>query len=569
VKLQEQEFFATRNEEIATAPNKAARERLIKALATSEEPAKQRLLADFARAKRQAEGVSHLLRDSGRFPLAGRGDVNTYAVFAEAASLGIAPHGRFGLVLPTGIATDATTAPFFSDLVRSARLASFLDFENEAFLLSRAVHHSVRFCLLTVAGRNERVREASFAFGTRYMEDLPSRRFAMPPEEILLVNPNTGTLPVFRSRRDAEITLGIYRRVPVLIREGDPEGNPWGLSFMTMFHMSNDSHLFRTQEQLAAEGWTLNGNVFERNGQRYLPLYEAKMLHHFDHRLGTYEGQTEAQANMGTLPRVTPEQHDDPEFVPMPRYWVPEFDVFTGKQDRKGNPVKEPGVASRLAEKGWHRGWLMGWRDIARSTDTRTMISSVLPAYGVGDKFLLALPGTHAASLLAVFDSFIFDYVTRQKASGTALKYFTVRQLPLLRLSDLDSASPLLPPTASAWITSRVLELSYTSHDMASFAESEGDDGPPFHWDDERRALLRAELDAALFHLYGVERHDVDYILETFPVVKRKDEAVHGTYRTKDLILDVYDRMAEAQRTGTAYQTVLDPPPGQGPRHPA
>ncbi|MGV9354543.1 Eco57I restriction-modification methylase domain-containing protein [Streptomyces misionensis] len=569
VKLQEQEFFATRSEEIATAPNKAARDRLIKALATSEEPAKRRLLTDFAEAKRQAEGVSHLLRDSGRFPLAGRGDVNTYAVFAEAASLGIAPNGRFGLVLPTGIATDATTAPFFSDLVRSARLASFLDFENEAFLLSRAVDHRVRFCLLTVAGRKERVREASFAFGTRYMEDLPSRRFAMPPEEILLVNPNTGTLPVFRSRRDAEITLGIYRRVPVLIREGDSEGNPWGLSFMRMFDMSNDSHLFRTKEQLAAEGWTLKGNVFERDGQRYLPLYEAKMLHHFDHRLGTYEGQTEAQANMGTLPRVTPEQHDDPEFAPMPRYWVPEFDVFTGKQDRKGNPVREPGVASRLAEKGWHRGWLMGWRDIARSTDTRTMISSALPAYGVGDKFLLALPGTKASSLLAVFDSFVFDYVTRQKASGTALKYFTVRQLPLLRLSDLDAASLVLPPTASAWITSRVLELAYTSRDLASFAESEGDDGPPFHWDDERRALLRAELDAALFHLYGVERHDVDYVLDTFPVVKRKDEAAHGTYRTKNLILDIYDRMAEAQRTGTAYQTVLDPPPGQGPRHPA
>ncbi|GGZ70957.1 hypothetical protein ACFOOM_03890 [Streptomyces echinoruber] len=104
---------------------------------------------------------------------------------------------------------------------------------------------------------------------------------------------------MFRSRRDAEITLGIYRRVPVLIREGDPDGNPWGLSFMRMFDMSSDSYLFRTQEELSAEGWTLNGNVFERDGERYLPLYEAKMLHHFDHRLGTYEGQTEAQATWG------------------------------------------------------------------------------------------------------------------------------------------------------------------------------------------------------------------------------------------------------------------------------
>ncbi|WP_228915642.1 Eco57I restriction-modification methylase domain-containing protein [Streptomyces sp. DH20] len=569
VKLQEQEFFATRSEEIATAQNKAARERLIKALATSEEPAKQRLLADFARAKRQAEGVSHLLRDSGRFPLAGRGDVNTYAVFAEAASLGIAPHGRFGLVLPTGIATDATTAPFFSDLVRSARLASFLDFENEAFLLSRAVDHRVRFCLLTVAGRKERVREASFAFGTRHMEDLPSRRFAMPPEEILLVNPNTGTLPVFRSRRDAEITLGIYRRVPVLIREGDPEGNPWGLSFMRMFDMSNDSHLFRTQEQLAAEGWTLNGNVFERNGQRYLPLYEAKMLHHFDHRLGTYEGQTEAQANMGTLPRVTPEQHDDPRFVPMPRYWVPEFDVFTGKQDRKGNPVKEPGVASRLAEKGWRRGWLMGWRDIARSTDTRTMIGTALPAYGVGHKFpLMFVPG-QAAALQAILASFAFDYVARQKVAGTSMTYGYVMQFPVPEPETNMPFSTSEAESLAEWCTPRALELIYTSYDMVDFAADHGYNDAPYRWDEERRELLRAELNAAIFHAYNLDHDQASYVMETFPVIKRKDEAAHGTYRTKDLILDIYDRMAEAQRTGTAYQTVLNPPPGQGPRHPA
>ncbi|MFI6434135.1 Eco57I restriction-modification methylase domain-containing protein [Streptomyces sp. NPDC050759] len=571
VKLQEQEFFATRSEKIATAANKAARERLIRALATSEERAERDLLKDFVAAKRVAEGVSHLLRDSGRFPLAGRGDVNTYAVFAETASHGIAPHGRFGLVLPTGIATDATTAPFFSDLVRSARLASFLDFENEAFILSRAVHHSVRFCLLTVAGREERVREASFAFGTRYMEDLPTRRFAMPPEEILLVNPNTGTLPVFRSRRDAEITLGIYRRVPVLIREGDPEGNPWGLSFMTMFHMSNDSHLFHTQDELAAEDWTLNGNVFERDGKRYLPLYEAKMLHHFDHRLGTYEGQTEAQANMGTLPRLTPEEHDDPGFVPMPRYWVPEFDVFAGKKDRKGKPVAEPGVASRLAEQGWDSEWLTGFRKICRSTDRRTVLSFAFPAHGLGDSANLMLPtadGSRAA-LYANTTAFALDYVLRQKLAGTNLNFFQFEQLAVLPPGAYEAEEPYLDGRVADWLGARALELVYTSSSMASFAADLGDDGPPFRWNEPRRELLRAELDAAFFHLYDLDRDEVDHIMETFPIVKREDEATHGTYRTKTLILDIYDRMAEARTTGTPYQTLLDPPPGHGPRHPA
>ncbi len=572
VKLQEQEFFAARSMAIATAPNKAAREKLIRGLAISDEAAEQTLLSDFKAAKRVSEGISHLLRNSGRFPLAGRGDVNTYAVFAESASLAVSHHGRFGLVLPTGIATDATTAPFFSDLVRSGRLASFLDFENEAFILSRDVHHSVRFCLLTATGVHGRVREASFAFSTRYMEDLGTRRFAMPPEEILLVNPNTGTLPVFRSRRDAEITLGIYRRVPVLIREGDPDGNPWGLSFMTMFHMSNDSHLFLTREQLDADGWILTGNIFERDGQRYLPLYEAKMLHHFDHRLGTYEGQTEAQANMGALPRLTPEQHDNPGFFPVPKYWVPEFDVPTGKRNKNGNPILELGVRSQLRGREWAQPWVMGFRKICRSTDKRTLLSFAIPDVGLGDSANLMLPTAvgHLASLYANTASFVLDYVLRQKLAGTNLNFFQFEQLPVLPPSSYEEAlGGSSEETVGYWIDQRVLELTYTAYDMTPFAFALGDEGPPFSWDEERRALLRAELDALFFHLYGLSHDDVDYVLETFPVVKREDVAAHGAYRTKDLILAVYDAMAEATRTGLPYQTLLDPPPGHGPRHPA
>ncbi|MFJ3987672.1 DNA methyltransferase [Streptomyces sp. NPDC090032] len=575
VKLQEQEFFATRDEDIAKAANKAERERRIDALANSDDSTDRELHAEFIAARRLSEGVSHLLRASGRFPLAGRGDVNTYAVFAETASRGIAPQGRFGLVLPTGIATDATTAEFFSDLVRAARLASFLDFENEAFILSRDVDHRVRFSLLTATGVGSRVEEASFAFGTRHMETLEERRFAMPPEEILLVNPNTGTLPVFRSRRDAEITLGIYRRVPVLMREPDADGkggsNPWDLSFMTMFHMSNDSHLFRTKEQLEAEGWQLTGNIFARSEEeiragdqrRYLPLYEAKMFHHYDHRLGTYEGQTRAQANVGTLPRATVQQHDDPGFAPLPRYWVPEFDVDSGKRNKKFEPIMWPGVAARLAEREWWRGWLMGWRDVARSTDTRTMIGCPLPAHGVGHKFPLMFVPTGAAALTGVLSSYVFDYVVRQKVAGTSMTYGYVMQFPV---PTPDGEGPFGTRLAS-WLTPRVLELTFTSRDMASFARDHGDEGAPFRWNEERRELIRAELDAAMFHIYGLGREDVEYVMGTFPTVRKRDEAAHGTYRTRDLILDAYDRMTKARATGAEYQTLLDPPPGKGPRH--
>ena len=110
-------------------------------------------------------------------------------------------------------------------------------------------------------------------------------------------------------------------------------------------------------------------------------------------------------------------------------------------------------------------------------------------------------------------------------------------------------------------------ELIYTSWDMAPAALALGDDGPPFRWDTDRRAVLRAELDGAMFHLYGIERADVDYILGTFPIVNRNDVKQYGEERTRRLVLDAYDRIATAIETGEPFESALDPPPGQGPRH--
>ena len=570
VKLQEQEFFAARQPEIANAANAAARKKLIAGLADSDSPGNRALYDEFQIELRKAAGWSHLLRESGRYRLTGRGDINTYAVFAETARTIIKARGRSGLVLPTGIATDATTAPFFGDLVRNSQLVSFLEFENEAFLLSRAVHHDTRFCLLTVCGHATRANLATFAFGTRYMKDLPMRRFRMPPEEILLVNPNTGTSPVFRSRRDAEITIGIYKRVPVLWRD-EPEENPWGLSFMAMFHMANDSGLFRVRDQLERDGWTITGNIFTRDDQRMLPLYEGKMVHHFDHRFGTYEGQTQAQANVGTLPRLTSEQKDNPGLVIYPRYWVQEFDTRNDQKSKRERPVYDRGVASRLTVKHWDYDWLLGWRDITNSSNERTIVASVIPRAAVGDKFLLAFTHENAAALLANLTSFILDFVARQKvAGGASFKYYLFKQLPVLSPSFyVEKGSWQNEQALSAWVSTRVLELIYTSYDMEPFARNLGDDEPPFRWDEERRLLMRSELDAAYFLLYGIERGDVDYIMETFPIAKRKDTERYGSFRTKELTLQVYDAMAEAIRSGEPYQTILDPPPGHGPRHPA
>jgi hypothetical protein len=196
------------------------------------------------------------------------------------------------------------------------------------------------------------------------------------------------------------------------------------------------------------------------------------------------------------------------------------------------------------------------------------MIDGPLPRAAVGHQLPLAQVPGDVASLLACLTSIVLDYVSRQKIGGTHMTFFYLKQLPVPPPSVFALEAPWSRvETTRDWIEGRVLELSFTAWDMAEFADSIGWDGAPFVWDEERRALLRAELDAAFFHLYGVERENVDYILDTFPIVKRREGQRFGEYRTKRLILEIYDAMTKAIETGHPYQTVLDPPPTQGQTH--
>ena len=344
---------------------------------------------------------------------------------------------------------------------------------------------------------------------------------------------------MFQAQRDADITLGVYRRVPVLWHD-DPEENCWGLSFLRMFDMANDAELFCTREQMERDGWILGGNVFKRTSRSMLPLYEAKLIHHFDHRLACYSKRRTGSQDT-ELPRLDLDEKNDPWRSAIPRYWVDQVEVD-----------------DRLARRGWNKGWLLGWRDIARNTDERTMICCVLPRTAVGHKLPIAITGGPAGLLAANFSSFVFDYILRQKVTGTSVTYFILKQLPVLTPTAYETSLDWLGgEIPSIGFELRVLELNYTAYDLEPFAADLGDEGPPFRWDEERRFAMRAELDAAFFHLYGIERDDVDYIMETFPIVKRKDEQRYGTFRTKELILEIYDAMTVAMRTRKPYRRSL------------
>ncbi|MGY2727235.1 DUF559 domain-containing protein [Thermostichus sp. OS-CIW-26] len=759
IQLEEQEFFASRDTAIARAPNAAARKRLIADLPKTN-PA---LWHDYQRALHGAESTSRFLRGSGQYPLAVRRRINTYSVFAERVRSLLNIRGRAGIIVPTGIATDDTNKRFFADVVEKGQLLSLFDFDNREKLFPSVIS-LMKFCLLTICGTGDPKRQIHFAFFCHRPEDIrnPLKLLPLAPHDLAVINPNTRTLPVFRTRQDADLTRAIYQRVPVLVNDSPlPKGeglgvrvNPWGVQFKQgLFNMSSDSHLFCTRAELEAQGYRLVGNRFvpsppsplshaageggriaapdlssraageggyelpkasqeliararqlrreattaesllwellrdrrllgrkfrrqhpigqfiadffcddarliieidgavhreptqqERDrlreeilrehgfamlrftneqifdhteqvlqeiaayvtahsyehpsplsqslgrgagGEGYLPLYEAKMIWHYDHRYGTYEGVRDRSSTQ--LPTPDEHQHADPHFVVQPWYWVPAEEV----EARLGN---------------WRRGWLLGFRNVARSTDERTAIFGLLPKAGVGHSmpllFAKVVKTYLVPALVANFSSIVFDYFVRQKIGGVNMTFGYIEQFPVLPPS-------AYTPEDLRFIVPRVLELVYTSWDMKPFADDvwrEADEGlravirphpptpspaalgegfpfPPFTWNEERRAILRAELDAYYAQLYGLTRKQLRYILdpadltereledildpreevadpldpagyatraaastfpgETFRVLKEKEIRQYGEYRTRRLVLEAWEKLAQ------------------------
>ena len=541
VKLQELEFFAKREPSIAKTQNAAERKKLIAALPTTNPV----LWKEWSNATRIAQGQSHFIRKSGRYPLCGKGDVNTYALFAEHNLRMLGPRSRAGFIVPSGIATDEPTKDYFQAIMKSRALQSMWEFENEDFFTA-GKGHMLRFSLTTLSGRTD--RSADFLFQGRAITDLddPERHFTLSATDIETINPNTGTCPIFRTKRDVAIALAIYRRAGVLWREGEPDGNPWGLRFLPMFHMTNDSGLFRVRADLVSAGWRPAADRFEKGGNVVLPLYEAKMIYQYNHRNGTFQG-----APVGRRPHRLPSPSDaqlaDPTYAPMPFYWVAEEEI-----------------SARLDEV-WNRGWLLGWRDVTDSrASVRTVVACIIPRVAANNSLLLMMPSLEpqlVAGLYANLLSMPFDYCARQKIGGLHLNYFTMRQLPALRPGAYAMPAPWAPSTQIRdWLLPRVLELTYTAWGLKAFAEDCGDDGPPFIWDRDRRFQLRCEIDAAYFHLYSLSRDDSAYILDTFPVLERSEKREHGEYRTKRMVLEIYDALAAATAKGIPYDSPLGPP---------
>lgn len=533
IQLDPREFFATLAPEIANARNMAARNKLINSLKL-EHPILYQL---YITAVRKNDGHKHFIHASGYFPFTSVGRLNLAPLFTELSRRCVSEYGQLALIIPTGIATDSYNQQFFADLIDRNSLVELIGFENEEFIFS-GIANVVRFCILVVSGRAIDSIEPKFAFYIRNMSQLSDqRRYSrLLKDDFALLNPNTRNCPIFRSNVDATITKKLYRQSRVLINE-KASTNEWGISQMLMFMMNSDSGLFETS-----------------SSDTNLPLYEGKLFWHFDHRFGSYEFKGLSGKGGRGLPNMPLECHTNPNYEIQPRYWVDSAQVN-----------------KKLSER-WSHNWLLSFREVTSAKLERTVVASIIPKVAVGHKAPIIFPHKspstrHSACLLANLNSIIFDYIARQKVGGTSLSYFILKQLPVLEPS-------IYTVEQIQFIVSRVVELSYTSWGLRAFADECGFAGSPFLWDEERRFTLQAELNALYAHLYQLDRESVLYILEpesvygdgfpseTFRVLKSNELKLYGSYRTKEVILAIYDEMATAMQTGVPYQTRLDPPPG-------
>lgn len=551
LKMQEVEWFASRREEIARATRAADRNRMVRELKASGDP----LAGQYERASEIAALAGRMANlgsdDGGQYPLLGRGDTNLYSLFVERAQRLVNSTGIVGLLVPSGISGDLGASRFFRSVSEAGRLASLLDYANRPVaggpLFFDDVDSRFKFCALVFGGLSRTFEAAECGFFLTATNDnaLAEQTFALGPADFAAVNPNTGTAPVFRTPRDAELTKAIYAPLPVLVRHAarelagsavdaeaagasQQEQRAWPVRYMRMFDMTNDSHLFRTRAELEADGWypVTGGRLRKGEAHEAVPLYEGKMVQAYDHRAAS------VVVNAGNLHRpgqplaATSEQHANPAWSPNPQFWVTENSI----------PPDE------------RQDYHLSFKEITAPTNQRTMISFIGPAAAYGNKVPLLLIDSNAerhwvtSALCATFNSFAFDYVTRQKLQGQTLNLFIIEQLPVIPSASFNR--PFGPLTARQIVERDVLHLTYTAHDMAPYARAMGFDGDPFPWDDADRRQRRARLDALFFHLYGIGRDDADFILSTFPIVRDHDQREHGRYLTRDLIMGHMNALA-------------------------
>jgi hypothetical protein len=555
VKLQEVEWFAERDRTIAAQPRASDRKRMIDELKQRQAPLWHDYQAAVVRAQANARVLSHGKLGSDDYPQLGHGDLNLYSLFVERAQNLIREDGIVALLVPSGIAADKSAAPFFKKITSSQRLGALFDFENRRVFFP-GVDARFKFSALVFGGSLRHFKAVRCAFYLRSVNELsdPARILDLSSQDFDHLNPNTGAAPVFRTQRDAQITLRLHREHPVLIERGGvkflgakPDKKAWPIKYARMLDMTNDSKLFLKAQELEQQGFKSGslGRWVNEMGEQALPLYEGKMVQMFDHRAADVILRLDNLKRPAQQKAIGSSEKTNPQRYPCPQFWIKESDV----------------------RKVWRRQWCIVYKSITAPSNMRTLIGAIVPYCGIGNSLTMLVPESHhqdsyarfGSLLMANLSSMAFDYGLRQKVQGQNLNAFIIEQSAVISpqrfevplASDFAVAMRTaglidednLQPTVADFVIRQVLALSYTAYDLAPFAVDLGyvneanEVKAPFVWNDNERRTRMAALDALFFFLYGFDAQEVDYVLDTFPIVREQDVRAFGYYRTKQDIL--------------------------------
>jgi len=574
IRLEQVEWFATRFPQIAGATRAADRKRLITELLSQGDA----LAGEYQNEQKRSKTMSALARQSGHYPLLSKGDINLYALFVERARSLLRPSGVAGLLMPSGIYADKTAAGFFREITSGGHLHRLYDFENRRSGKSAYfpdVHRQFKFCALIFGGGERRFAESRCAFLVKEMSEIedPERCFPLSPEDFALFNPNTGTAPIFQTRRGMEITRKLCKSAVPLVDRRDSSGpiKAFPIRYRRMIDMTNDSGLFRSAYELDKDGFSpVEGKCWKKGNEVFVPLYQGRMIYYFDHRFSGVD-LNPANLNNPYISRLTkPMERTDPNFLPTPQHWISEAELKLPPGDWVWRAPGQTAVASPALPEPL--GWAIGFREITNAVDARTVIAAAVPRAAFGNKLPLLLPDLPDARelkrlrsseqkalqkqardaiaqykdlaplLLANLCSLALDYIARRKLHGTTLNWFIAEQLPVLPPEAYQRKFG--PLTAAQIVRDHVLRLTYTSHNMAPFAKDIAKHLPkskhlttPVPWDEDERRHLRARLDALYFHLYGATPQEAAEILDTFSVLRTQDQKTHAHYLTKSLTL--------------------------------
>lgn len=566
--FREQEHFAESSDEIASAVTSAERKAAIAERADEDEEWAEEL----ADSRREVEACRQFFQKASLFPLAGHGRVGTHSLFAELSATALCGStGRIGAILPTGILTDSSSRRLFVALIQDGRIERAIDIENTEGLFPDIDSRS-RFLLLTLRGNDlPPLRSGVFAFGVQTLSQLLAGPdfVQLSAQDCAVLNPNTGTAPAAADSTSVRLLLKLHSGWPILLPAA-ADSSGWRLHTRPgLFNMSGDSARFRSSEELVSAGAVRVGSRMQLGSETWHPLYEGKMVDRYDHRAASVIISKRARLRPGQSKEIPDAEKAYPTCYAVPRHWICGGDLSASLDGELTTAT------------------LVGWKEVTSPSNERSLIPAILPVVGVGHKIPLIFSSgeDRAACLLlaSLLSSFALDWVVRQKLTSNSLTPFTIKQLPVPPASALVTMVSGLAATVKLSVESRLVELCATSDDMSPLSVErwpEGD-GAVFRYDPERRFEIRCELDAAFFHLYlgsaeewsrtaspellkslPTPRAAVEYIMETFPIVKRKDIDAHGHYRTKDRILELYDTLQTCLATGQPFTSSLNPPPG-------